>query len=93
MPMVIYVHTPFTVPSPGSMGCSHDVISGVTVGCLSFSLLLATVASVVIFVFTRRCYKMSSPPSPDENIVCYETVQLDSVQMQPSPAYQSVVLK
>ena len=91
--MVMFIYTSFTVPSPSSMGCSHGVISGVTVGCLSLSLLLAAVASVVIFVFTRRCYKMSSPPSPDENNVRYETVQRDSVQMQPSPAYQSVEVK
>ena len=60
--------------------------------CIRDRSLILTAASVVItFLCTRRCYdKKSSPPSPNEKSVYYETVQSDSVQMQPSPAYQSV---
>ena len=72
---------------PSSLG----VIAGVAVGCLSLSLLLTAATGVITFLCTRRCYnKKSSPPSPNEKSVYYETVQSDSVQMQPSPAYQSV---
>ena len=35
----------------------------------------------------------SSPPSPNEKSVHYETVHSDNVQMQPSPAYESVEKK
>ena len=72
---------------PSSLG----VIAGVAVGCLSLSLLLTAATGVITFLCTRRCYnKKSSPPSPNEKSVYYETVQSDSAQMQPSPAYQSV---
>ena len=72
---------------PSSLG----VITGVAVGCLSLSLLLTAATNVITFLCTRRCYnKKSSPPSPNEKSVYYETVQSDSVPMQPSPAYQSV---
>ena len=70
---------------------SLGVIAGVAVGCLSLSLLLTAATGVITFLCTRRCYnKKSSPPSPNEKSVYYETVQSDSVQMQPSPAYQTV---
>ena len=72
---------------PSSLG----VIAGVAVGCLSLSLLLTAATNVITFLCTRWCYnKKSSPPSPNEKSVYYETVQSDGVQMQPSPAYQSV---
>ena len=98
----IYCYAPFTGTTTGPIGCtpgviavchpcSLGVIAGVAVGCLSLSLLLTAATNVITFLCTRRCYnKKSSPPSPNEKSVYYETVQSDSVQMQPSPAYQSV---
>ena len=64
--------------------------AGVAVGCLSLSLLASVATGVITFLCTRRRYKKSSPPSPNEQNVYYETVHSNSVQMQPSPAYESV---
>ena len=87
----VYCYAPFTGPTTGPIGYTPDVLAGVAVGCLSLSLLLTAATGVITFLCTRRCYnKKSSPPSPNEKSVYYETVQSDSVQMQPSPAYQSV---
>ena len=87
----IYYYSPFTGTTTGPIGCTPGVIAGVAAGCLSLSLLLTAASVVITFLCTRRCYnKKSSPASPDEKSVCYATVQSDSVQMQPSPAYQSV---
>ena len=86
------VRTPPQVPQHLPL-VAHQIyiIAGVAVGCLSLSLLLTAASVVITFLCTRRCYnKKSSPPSPTEKSVYYETVQSDSVQMQPSPAYQSV---
>ena len=67
------------------------IIAGVAVGCLALILLSTVATGVITFLCTRRCYnKKSSPPSPNEKSVYYETVQSDSVPMQPSPAYQSI---
>ena len=87
----VYCYAPFTGTTTGPIGYTPGVIAGVAVGCLSLSLLLTAATGVITFLCTRRCYnKKSSPPSPNEKSVYYETVQSDSVQMQPSPAYQSV---
>ena len=87
---LVYLCCIFSLLSPCHPS-SLDVIAGVAVGCLSLSLLLTDTTNVITFLCTRRCYnKKSSPPSPNEKSVYYETVQSDSVQMQPSPAYQSV---
>ena len=87
----VYCYASFTGPTTGPIGCTSSVIAGVAVGCLSLSLLLTAATGVITFLCTRRCYnKKSSPPSPNEKSVYYETVQSDSVQLQPSPAYQSV---
>ena len=71
-----------------------EAIAGVAVGCLCLLLLLFTavlpVFAVIISCCVKKCYKKSSPPSPNVKSVYYETVQSDSVQMQPSPAYQSL---
>ena len=52
------------------------------------------VSVVTTFLCTRRCYRQKSsnarPPSPEEKGPYYEAVELDSVQMQSSPAYASV---
>ena len=64
--------------------------AGVAVGFLSLSVLLTATSVVITFLCTRRRYKKSSPPSPNEKSVYYETVHSDSVQIQPSPAYESV---
>ena len=72
------------------MSWHAGVIAGVAVGCLALSLVFTAASVVITFLCTRRCYKKSSPPSPNEKSVYYETVQSDSVQMQPSPAYESV---
>ena len=70
--------------------CMHaGITAGVVVGCFALSLLATVATGVITFLCTRRCYKKSSPPSPNEKSVYYETVQSDSVQMQPSPAYES----
>ena len=94
MHLTMFMHIllrPFTGTTTGPIGCTPGVIAGVAVGCLSLSLLLTAASVVITFLCTRRCYnKKSSPPSPNERSVYYETVQSDSVQMQPSPAYQSV---
>ena len=67
------------------------IIAGVAVGCLVLALLSSVATGVITFLCTRRCYnKKTSSPPPNEKSVYYETVQSDSVQMQPSPAYQSV---
>ena len=67
------------------------IIAGVAVGCLFLSLLATMATGVITFLCTRRCYKKSTPPN--ERSVYYETVHSDSVQMQPSPAYESVEKK
>ena len=64
--------------------------AGVAVGCLSLSLLASVATGILTFLCTRRSYKKSSPPSYNVKSVYYETVHSDSVQMQPSPAYESV---
>ena len=70
------------------------ITAGVAVGCLFLSLLANVATGVITFLCTRRCYKKSSPPSPNEKSVYYETVPPSvSVQMQPSPAYESVEKK
>ena len=63
-----------------------------TTSALALLLVLSVITTgVITFLCTRRCYsKKSTPPPPKEKSVYYETVQSDSVQMQPSPAYQSV---
>ena len=67
------------------------ITAGVAVGCLVLALLSSVATGVITFLCTRRCYnKKTTPPPPNEKSVYYETVQSDSVQMQPSPAYQSV---
>ena len=67
-----------------------EVIAGVAVGCLSLSLILTAASVVVTFFCTRRCYKKkNSPPSPKEYGEARNDVQeLETVQLQPSPAYQ-----
>ena len=51
------------------------------------------VSVVTTFLCTRRCYRQKSSnvrlPSPKEK-GAYEAVELDSVQMQSSPAHASV---
>ena len=69
------------------------ITAGVAVGCLFLSLLVSVATGVITFLCTRKCYKKSSPPSPNEKSVYYETVPSVSVQMQPSPAYESVEKK
>ena len=71
-----------------SAACA-GIITGVAVGCLALSLLATVATGFITFLCTRRCYKESGPPS-NEKSVYYEAVQSDSVQMQPSPAYESV---
>ena len=67
-----------------------EIIAGVAVGCLSLSLILTAVSVVFTFFCTRRCYKKkNSPPSPKEYGEARNDVQeLETVQLQPSPAYQ-----
>ena len=67
-----------------------DTIAGVAVGCLSLSLLLTAASVVITFLCTKRCYnKKSSPPSPTLYGEARNDVQqLETVQLQPSPAYQ-----
>ena len=76
---------------------SSAIVAGELIGTVVASLMLLVftnaVSVVTTFLCTRRCYrkkKGSSPPSPDEKCVYYEAVELDSVQMQSSPAYASV---
>ena len=57
------------------------------------SLLASVATGVITFFCTRKCYKKSSPPPPNEKSVYYETDLSVSVQMQPSPAYESVEKK
>ncbi len=66
--------------------------AGITVGAAVGCLALALLSNLATFLCTRRCYKKSSPPSPNDKSVYYETVHSDSVQMQLSPAYESVDL-
>ena len=67
--------------------------AGITVGAAVGCLALALLSNLATFLCTRWWYKKkSSPPSPNDKSVYYETVHSDSVQMQPSPAYESVNL-
>ena len=66
------------------------ITAGIAVGCLALSLVFTFASVVITLLCTRRCYKKSSHPSSNEKSVYYKTVQSDSVQMQPSPAYESV---
>ena len=63
-----------------------------TTGALALLLVVSSAATgVITFYCTRRCYnKKTGPPPPNEKSVYCETVQSDSVHMQPSPAYVSV---
>ena len=72
-----------------SAACA-GITAGVAAGCLALSLVFTAASVVITFLCTRKCYKKSSPPSPNEKSVYYETVHSDSMQMQPSPAYESV---
>ena len=75
----------------GATSGQSGVIAGIVVGCLSLTLLFAAASVIITFLCTRKCYnrKRTTAPSKESNVY-YETVQSDSVQVQPSPAYQSV---
>ena len=73
-------------PQPTYMFGIHNIY----IYYVTLSLLSNVAIGVITFLCTRRCYMKSSPPSPNEKSVYYETVHSDSVQMQPSPAYESV---
>ena len=75
----------------GATSGQSGVLAGIVVGYLSLTLLFAAASVIITFLCTRKCYnrKRSTAP-PGVSNVHYETDQSDSVQMQPSPAYQSV---
>ncbi len=70
--------------------CAGITAGVVAIVCLTLSLLANVATGVITFLCTRRSYKKSSRSPSNEKSVYYETVHSDSVQMQPSPAYESV---
>ena len=75
---------------------SSAIVAGALIGSIVASLMLLVftnaVSVVTTFLCTRRWYrkKGSSPSSPDEKCAYSEAIELDSVQIQSSPAYASV---
>ena len=76
---------------------SSAIVAGALIGTVVASLMLLVftnaVSVVTTFLCTRRWYrkkKGSSPPSTDKKCSYSKAIELDSVQMQSSPAYASV---
>ena len=57
-------------------------------------ILVITVVTFTVVLCTRMCRrsekKGTTPPSPGVNCTYYDSVEMDRIEMQPSPGYASV---